>query len=181
VSRYLFDDAESVYDLALTETSHIEVTLVPKTDKSTALGIREHIAGLADGYTGPTRNGLLVPASAIESLITWLKRAEKQLVNRMSERQAEFSGLSIHRPANGLIGGSYTPLVGTHWVETARSEERKRRAAGARGPERQWVPGVPAPPSSNRAVPVQESSRGMGLSRDRSKAPDGLGRREAVG
>jgi hypothetical protein len=83
-ARYLFDDAQDLGSYPLSSTSEMRMSLIPKTNGQWAVGMREFVDEGPKGYQGPSKNGVLFTADALEAVIVALKRAQKQLFDSAS-------------------------------------------------------------------------------------------------
>jgi hypothetical protein len=78
LARYLFDDETELSEIPLSKTSKLRVTLVPASDGTTAVSVREWVE--TSRYSGPTKSGLLLKTiDDVEGVIVALKRAQKDI------------------------------------------------------------------------------------------------------
>lgn len=77
--KYDFDSQAQIAEMELKQSSTLRVTLVPTSSGETVVGLREWIQGGPGKYSGPTKQGIIVPSAALESLIVALKGAQKKL------------------------------------------------------------------------------------------------------
>jgi hypothetical protein len=80
MARYFFEQQQEVGEIELGETSRLVVSLIPQSGGERVVGLREWKDEGPTGYSGPTKQGLMLPVAVLEGVIVALNRVQTQLL-----------------------------------------------------------------------------------------------------